>query len=326
MHLLTVENLCVDFPLRKGTIHAVDHVNLNIAQGKLTAIVGESGSGKTTLAKTFLQYVSAPGVITQGHIWFDGADLLACPAHKLHKYRWKEISLVFQASQSALNPVMTIQQHFWETFEQHMPGKKQADALPLFRQLLADVRLDPERVLGAYPHELSGGMKQRVMIAFAMLLSPRLIILDEPTTALDVITQAYIFDILAGLHEKSETTMVLLTHDIAVVARVADYIGVMYAGSLVEFGEIHQVFAHPAHPYTAHLIHAAPSLLDDFSEKESAFGAAPDLFHLPEGCPYAERCPRKTARCLSSRPGMRPIADDLRVACRLYDEEGPADA
>lgn len=317
--IISVKNVSVQFKLRKGTIRAVDNVSIELEQNKITAIVGESGSGKTTLASTFLNYVTAPGEITQGDIHFSDRNVLELDEKQMQEFRWKKISMVFQAAQNALNPILTIEEHFLETFSHHYPHEKREDMVKKCTQLLENVRLDPVRVLASYPHELSGGMKQRVMIAFSLLLNPEVIILDEPTTALDVITQEYIFDILCRLHETINVTMVLLTHDIAVVAKVADNIGVMYAGCMVEYGDIFKVFENPLHPYTKGLIAAAPSLLDGYGERPDSNAVTPDLFNMPLGCPFFGRCEKAMDICRKSKPSMQDIDENHRVACHLYD-------
>lgn len=186
-----------------GSLLAVNHVDFDVREGCITALVGESGSGKSTLAFTILNIVNTTGNILSGEVLYNGQDILKLSKGDLNKYKWKDVSMIFQSAQSALNPLMTIQQHFWETYHVHEPSAKEEDVIPRFRQLLEDVRLDPDRVLKLYPHEMSGGMKQRVMIAFSMLLEPKVIILDEPTTALDVITQDYIFSILERIHSET---------------------------------------------------------------------------------------------------------------------------
>ena len=205
--------------------------------------------------------------------------------------------MVFQAAQNALNPVMTVREQFLETMQLHIDDYNETAAVKKMTELLGHVRLEAKRVLNAYPHELSGGMKQRVMIAFSMLLDPQMIILDEPTTALDVITQDYIFNILKQIHEETGVTMLLQTHDIAIVPKVAKRMGVMYAGHLVEIGEIRDMFKNPLHPYTRNLLQAAPSLLDELKERKPIIDAPPDILNPPLGCPFNPRCTSKNECC-----------------------------
>lgn len=317
--VVSIRDLFIHFPLRYGTVNAVRNVDMDIPRGKVTALVGESGSGKSTLASALLNLVSYPGEITQGEILFEGTDVLKMDAAALHNYRWEEIAMVFQAAQSALNPVMNIKDIITETYLAHRPGASEAEILARASELLEYVRLEPKRVLAAFPHELSGGMKQRVMIAFSMLLSPKLLILDEPTTALDVITQEYIFEILLRLHQQSNITMLLLTHDISVVAKVADRVAVMYAGKIVEEGDIFKVFKQHRHPYTEQLLASVPSLAQEVPEVIESATATLDLFNLPKGCAFIGRCPYGKAVCESVDPSAQMLSEDHRVYCHRYN-------
>jgi len=317
-NLVEIRDLTIDFPLRAGTIRAVNHVDLDIPKGKVTALVGESGSGKSTLASAIIGLVSVPGKIVSGQILYKGKDVLKMDNKELNKYRWKEVSMVFQAAQNSLNPVMTIREQFLETAQIHMENYDEDAALKKICELLGYVRLEANRVLDSYPHELSGGMKQRVMIAFSLLLDPQMIILDEPTTALDVITQDYIFNILKRIHEEMGITMFLQTHDIAVVAKVAERMGVMYAGYLVEIGGIRDMFYNAAHPYTKQLLQAAPSLLDELKERKPIMGTPPDPYNMPKGCPFHPRCIHAKPICEEQIPQMVDVAPDHKVMCHLY--------
>lgn len=317
----------IDYPLKKYTIRAVTEITLGIRRGKITALVGESGSGKTTLASSLIKCISEPGRIAGGEILFrsareggreirvDGLDEKA-----MRKFRWNEVSMVFQAAQSALNPVMTVRQQFFETLAAHdskMP-KEQKEAR--CRELLDYVKLDADRVLDSYPHELSGGMKQRVMIAFSLLLDPELIILDEPTTALDVITQNYIFNLLRQINRDMGISMLLMTHDISVVAKFADYVGVMYGGRLMEYGPVDYIFKHRYHPYTEGLIGATPSIIGKIEDMKPIEGNPPDLLHLPEGCVFSPRCPYCKDICREKEPDTKEFADGGRGKCHFYRE------
>lgn len=317
-NLVEIRDLTIDFPLRAGTIRAVNHVDLDIPKGKVTALVGESGSGKSTLGSAVLGLVSVPGKIVSGRILYKGRDVLKMDNRELNKYRWKEVSMVFQGAQNSLNPLMTIREHFLETAQIHMENYDEDAVLKRTSELLEYVRLEVNRVLDLYPHELSGGMKQRVMIALSLLLNPQMIILDEPTTALDVITQDYIFNILKRIHEEMGITMFLQTHDIAVVAKVAERMGVMYAGHLVEIGGIRDMFYNAAHPYTKQLLQAAPSLLDELKEREPIMGAPPDPYNMPKGCPFHPRCIHAKPICGEQIPQMVDVAPDHKVMCHLY--------
>ncbi|MCJ7839847.1 ABC transporter ATP-binding protein [Lederbergia sp. NSJ-179] len=319
--IIEFENVNVSFSMREGTVKAVRDVSLSIPKGKVTALVGESGSGKSTLASTLLRMVSAPGKISAKSIQVDGQDVMAMSEKKLRHYRWSEVSMVFQAAQNSLNPVVTIGEQFIETYQAH---RKESDKKVIEKraiELLEYVKLEPKRVLRSYPHELSGGMKQRVMIAFSLLLEPKVVILDEPTTALDVITQDSIFSILQKINDEFGITLLLLSHDIAVVAKVADYLGVMYAGKIVEFDEIYTIFEQPKHPYTQGLLRAVPSLIHDLGKIKPIPGASPNLLDLPSGCPFHPRCEYAMSHCKTIEPELKRSKDGYIPACHLFDHE-----
>ena len=318
--LLSVRDLVVEFQLERGTLRAVNHVSLDVYPGEIMAIVGESGSGKSTLAFALLNLVPPPGRIVNGQVHFDGVDVLGLSGDALRHYRWRDVAMVFQAAQNVLNPVMRVVDHFLDTARDHGITSER-EVLSWAEELLRMVRLEPSRVLAAYPHELSGGMRQRVVIALSLLLKPRLVILDEPTTALDVVTQAYIMDILNDIRREMNLTMLLLTHDMSVVAKVADRVGVMYAGRVMEIADIETIFYHPRHPYTVGLIHAAPSLIGDLDSKRPIPGSPPDLIHPPPGCPFRPRCEYASGQC-EKDPALRVISDGHWVACHHWEQVG----
>lgn len=306
-NIVEIEHAYIDYPLRKYTIRAVTDVSLNLKRGKITALVGESGSGKTTLASSILQCISEPGVLSGGEVRFYPAQGEVIPIHALgekqiNRFRWEKASMVFQAAQSALNPVYTVGSQFEETIREHGLGWTKEQMRDKMREILDYVKLDYDRVVRCYPHELSGGMKQRVMIAFSLLLDPELIILDEPTTALDVITQDYIFGILKRINEEKGISMLLMTHDIGIVAKFADYVGVLYAGRLMGYGTVYEVFRERRHPYTRGLIRATPSLIGDLNDLKPIGGSPPDLRDLPQGCAFSPRCPYCTDACREREP------------------------
>lgn len=319
-NVIEIKGLTVKFPMKIGTLCAADEVNFEIEKGKITALVGESGSGKSTVASAVLRSVSSPGVISSGSIMYQGNDVLKFNKTELQKYKWSQVAMVFQAAQNVLNPVMTIKEQIMETVLAHEPKMKEEDIVAKASKLFDYVRLDATRVLKSFPHELSGGMKQRVMIAFSLLLDPELLILDEPTTALDVITQDYIFEILEKIHKELGITMLLLTHDIGVVAKVADKVGVMYAGKIVEFGDIFTVFGSGKHPYTRSLMQAAPSLIGDVKDLKTVKGAAPNLLDLPSGCTFHPRCTCAKEVCSKQTPKVSILEDKHIVMCHIYEE------
>ncbi len=282
------------------------------------AVVGESGCGKSTLAYSIIRHVPYPGEIKGGTILFDGQDVLGMDRKALRQFRWKEIAIVFQAAQNALNPVMRIADQMIDTVLDHEKQPKE-QIIQRASSLLEMVRLNPDRVLRSYPFELSGGMRQRVIIALSLLLNPRMLILDEPTTALDVVTQVYILDILADIRQDLGLAMMLLTHDIAIVARVADRVAVMYAGQIVEEGAINDIFYHPRHPYTYGLIQSAPSLIGDLTKKKPIEGAPPNFLNMPSGCRFHPRCAYATSVCREKEPVME-ASDRWRVACHHWRE------
>lgn len=341
--ILSLNHIVVDYELQRYSIRAIDDVTLNLKRGKITALVGESGSGKTTLASTILRTISDPGRLVSGQIlYYPTEHDIELPNHsrsgektvvaieqlttnQLNHYRWSGSAMVFQGAQSALNPVMTVFEQFYETMRVHHLGAYNAREFTRqveqrAKEVLSIVHLDSNRVLSMYPHELSGGMKQRVMIAFSLLLNPDLIILDEPTTALDVITQDAIFRVLKRINQSFGISMLLLTHDMGVVAKFADEVGVMYAGKLIEFGSTHDVFTQHLHPYTAGLIQATPSIYATRAQLKPIEGTPPNLLKLPSGCPFHPRCERRLPSCSELKPQLRSEKNEM-VSCLLYEEE-----
>ncbi len=321
--LLQVRNLQVTFDLgRHGRLVAVDDVSFELGRGEFAALVGESGSGKSTTAMALIRLVPPPGLISSGRLlwWEDGrrepVDLLQLSPSQMRARRWRDIAMVFQGAQNALNPVMRIADQMVETVRAHH-AMSRGEILDRAAQCLRWVRLEPSRVLRAYPHELSGGMRQRVLIAMSLLLTPRLLILDEPTTALDVITQAHILEILDEVQRELGLTMFLLTHDLAVVARTARRVLIMYAGRIVEEGPTEVLFEAPYHPYTRGLLQAVPTLTGDVAAKRPIPGAPPDLRRPPPGCRFHPRCPYADEICRQVEPALEE-AGGRRVACHHW--------
>lgn len=292
--LLECKNITVEFDVKyfneDRILKAAENITLDIYKGEMLGIIGESGSGKSTLASAILNLVREPGRISSGEVvYFNGTNLLSLSEKEYNKYRWKDISTVFQAAQNALNPISTIKEHFIETYTTHVDNVSNEKMMKRIKELLDFVRLD-EKVLGAYPFELSGGMKQRVLIALSLLLEPKLIILDEPTTALDVITQWYILEILRRINKEQGISIVFLTHDISIIGSMVDRIAVMYAGELVEVGDVLEVYETPRHPYTKALLAAIPSLYDDVTTRKSIKGAPINMLDLKGECRFKNRC------------------------------------
>ncbi len=314
-NILEFKDITVQFKLKKGVLTASNKVSLSVRKGEIIGLVGESGSGKTTLATTALKIVSRPGEISNGEIIYNNEDILKLAPNKLNEYRWKEVSMVFQAAQNSMNPIITIKEHFIETVAAHDKNYKEEDVIAKASELLEFVRLNPERVLNSYPHQLSGGMKQRTIIALSLICDPNVLILDEPTTALDVITQAYIFDILKDIHEKLGITMIMSTHDVAVIGSMADRIAVMYAGEIVEIGSVYDIFDNPIHPYSKGLIRATPSLTDDIKQRKAIKGNPPNLINRLVGCQFAPRCEFADETCSKDTIELKHIKDDHFVRC-----------
>ena len=325
-NIVEFKNVCIDYPLKKYTLRAVNNVSLNVKRGKITALVGESGSGKTTLSSSLIRCISEPGLIASGEVIFNGKDeeeihVENMTEAELRKFRWEKVSMVFQAAQSALNPVLTVRNQFYETLDEHGFKLTKEEKEKKCLELLEFVKLDAQRVIECYPHELSGGMKQRVMIAFALLLEPEVIILDEPTTALDVITQSYIFNLLKEINETMGISMLLMTHDISVVASFADYIAVMYGGRIMEYGTVQDVFKNKHHPYTKGLINATPSIIGDMADVKPIEGNPPNMLDLPSGCVFHNRCELCEKRCQEVEPEVTTFEDGSFIKCHLFAKE-----
>lgn len=320
--IIKFEHVDIEYELQNYSLKAVSDVTLGIPRGKVTAFVGESGSGKTTLVTSLLQCISKPGRVTNGKVLYikeEGViDILSLNKNQINHFRWEEISMVFQASQSTLNPLMTIYEQFYETAYYHGHIKSKEEFNKEIQDLLSLVKLSSDRVLNSYPHELSGGMKQRIMIVFALLLHPKVIILDEPTTALDVITQEYIFDQLEEINKKLGITLLLLTHDMGVVAKIADYVAVMYAGNIMECADVYTIFEERKHPYTQGLIEATPSILLPPHKIKPIPGNPPNMLDLPSGCPFHPRCKRCMSICKEEVPATIQLDENHQIRCHLF--------
>jgi peptide/nickel transport system ATP-binding protein len=315
--LLEVRDLTVAF----GKVRAVEGVSLNIEQGRVYGLVGESGCGKSTLAYSLLGMVQPPGRIAEGTVRFLGQDLSRMSYRELRRLRAQHIAVVFQAAMSGFNPVITIGaqvEHILEAHPDVYPDRQ--EGRQHFDELLRLVRLRPEQVLRAYESRLSGGMKQRVAIAIALLLKPEVLVLDEPTTALDVLSQRQVIDVVRDLHDRLGTTVVFVTHDLAVVAELAERVAVMYAGRLVESGTVEEIFFDDRrHPYVKALISAMPSLAADPADLKSIPGQVPDLAALPPGCRFEPRCGLAEPTCRAVEPELLAAADGHAVSCHVVN-------
>ncbi|MCB1499393.1 MAG: ABC transporter ATP-binding protein [Bauldia sp.] len=315
--LLEIERLEVEFDTRRGVVRGLRGVDLSIGRGETLAIVGESGSGKSVTAQAVMGLIDVPGRIVGGDVRWKGHSLLSrSRARQARDIRGKEIALVFQDPMTSLNPLIRVGQQISEVLRRHL-GMTRADADLRVLDLLEAVGIPaPPRRAKQYPHELSGGMRQRVMIAMAIACEPELLIADEPTTALDVTIQAQVLELIAGLQETLGLSVLLITHDLGVVAGLCDRVAVMYAGQIVETGSAEDVFERPAHPYTQGLIRSTPRLDDHMERLVSIDGAPPSLLAPPPGCAFYERCPIAEARC-ATLPPLIPIPNRTAgsVAC-----------
>ena len=317
MALLEVENLRTYFFTLRGVVRAVDGVSFKLEKGETLGIVGESGCGKSTLAWSLLRLIPPPGRIVGGSIKIDGQDIVKMSEGEVRrKIRWKKISMVFQGAMNALNPVYTIGDQLIEPLLLHTNMTKR-EALQRAAELLKAVGL-PSHILRRYPHELSGGQKQRVVIAMALILDPDIVIADEPTTALDVVVQAQILNLMKRLHRERKMSIILITHDLGVVTELSEKIAVMYAGKIVEFGRAEDIFEKPLHPYTRALIRAVPRLKGDIHKLEYIPGSPPDLRNPPPGCRFAPRCKEAFDPCRVEPPPIIEYEKGHYVACWLY--------
>jgi oligopeptide/dipeptide ABC transporter ATP-binding protein len=323
--LLQVRDLRTTFFTRAGLVRAVTGVDLDVNRNEIVGLVGESGCGKSVTSLSILGLVSEPGRVEAGEVLFDGRTLLELSDRELRAIRGDRIAMIFQQPQSSLNPVMRVGKQIGEVLELHRDMKARA-ARERAIELMAMVGIpDPQRRIDAYPHEMSGGMAQRVMIAMALACEPELLIADEPTTALDVTIQAQIIDLMLKLREETGTAIILITHDLGVVAEMCDRVAVMYAGEIVEQADVRTLFADPRHPYTRGLIGAVPVPGEIRDELATIPGSVPNLIELPEGCRFAPRCLARVEHgnvlAEGVHPELRAIGPDHLVRCWLYHHE-----
>ncbi|WP_404402308.1 ABC transporter ATP-binding protein [Pelagibacterium halotolerans] len=312
--VLDVKGLTVTFELHDREVHAVTDMNFSLKAGETLAVVGESGSGKSQAFLSIMGLLARNGRAT-GSAKLAGTELVGMNPRQLDEIRGKDIAMIFQDPMTSLNPYMRISEQMVEVLERHK-RMKPAEALERARTMLETVRLpDAKRVIRAYPHELSGGQRQRVMIAMALLCEPKVLIADEPTTALDVTVQAQMLKLFEELTDTFDTALVMITHDLGVVAGLADQMMVMYAGRAVEKGTVDELFYSPRHPYTLGLLHSTPRVEAKLGRLDPVKGLPPNLTHLPPGCAFNPRCAFKTEQCLKERPALIPRADGRVTAC-----------
>ena len=350
-NILEIEDLHTFFFTEQGTVKAVNGVSYNVPKNAVVGVVGESGCGKSVTSMSVMRLIQGPaGQIVDGSIRFSAYDykrdeggnlipkeggkegefemeqkvydIAKMPINEIHRIRGKQIAMIFQEPMTSLNPVFTIGEQLDEVTLIHVPGATKELAKAKSEEMLRLVGIIPENVYGAFPHELSGGMRQRVMIAMALAAEPRLIIADEPTTALDVTIQAQILDLLQDIKTKIDGSILLITHDLGVIAEMADYVVVMYAGKVIEKGTVFEIFQDPRHPYTIGLQKSKPTMtLDDSAELYNIPGNVPNPINMPDHCYFKERCAKCTAKCSGDYPGMIQVSPTHFVACHLYDEE-----
>lgn len=318
--LLEVKNLQTEFTLKRGIVRAVDDVSFGIEKGEILALVGESGSGKSVTSLSVMGLIQEPGRVSGGQILFKDEDLTKMTSEQMQRIRGDQISMIFQEPMTSLNPVVRVKDQIMESIITHMKLSKK-EALERTIEMLSLVGIpSPEKRANDYPHQMSGGMRQRVMTAMALSCRPELLIADEPTTALDVTIQAQILDLLYGLREKLHMAVLLITHDLGVVAEAADRVIVMYCGKIVEEAKVADLFANPMHPYTVGLIESIPKIEEEKKRLYMIKGMVPNPLHMPKGCPFSDRCDKCMPVCRQKMPELAEN-DGHMVRCFLYDKE-----
>ena len=320
--ILEIKDLCVEFQTVEGTVHAVDHLNYNLHKGEKLGIVGESGSGKSVSSLGMMQLIpNPPGRITGGEILYHGKDLVKASEKEMQKIRGNEISMIFQEPMTSLNPIIKCGKQIAESLRLHRGMKKKEAMEEAVRMMRAVGIANPEVRAHEYPHQMSGGMRQRVMIAMALACQPQILIADEPTTALDVTIQAQILDLIRELNESMGTSVVFITHDLGVVSELCDTVIVMYTGHIVEQAPVKELFESPKHPYTKGLLNAIPKITRERDPLETIEGMVPNPTERIEGCSFSPRCPYATDQCRKAGPPMAELSDGRLVRCWQYAKE-----
>ena len=316
--LLEVKDLVIHYETDDGVVKALNGVNIHIGVGETLGLVGETGAGKTTLAKGIMRLIpNPPGKILGGEVIFEGQDLLKLSTNGMEAIRGRDISMIFQDPMTSLNPVLTVGEQIMEVIENHNTSLSRQEARKWAENMLERVGIPAER-FGEYPHQFSGGMKQRVVIAIALACNPKLLIADEPTTALDVPIQAQVLEMISKLKSENNTSMILITHDLGVVAQNCDYVAIIYAGEVVEYGTLREIYKDTKHPYTEGLFGSIPSLTSDVKRLQAIDGMMPDPTKLPEGCVFCERCKYAVPECSKNHPGMVTVGGTHQVRCIRY--------
>jgi peptide/nickel transport system ATP-binding protein len=317
--LLDVRDLHVNYLTTRGLVKAVNGVSFSIQPGEVVGLAGESGSGKSTIAHAILRILHPPALITGGQAIFEGRDIMQLDDPELEEFRWSKISIVFQSAMNALNPVMKIRDQLTDVMRRH--GMTKAEANQTAIDLFDLVGIEPAR-LDAYPHQLSGGMRQRAVIAIALALKPPLLIMDEPTTALDVVVQKDILEQITRLREKLGFSVLFITHDLSLLVEISTHISIMYAGEIVEKAPARELLDHPCHPYTLGLMNSFPSISGEKQKLTGIPGSPPDLVNPPSGCKFHPRCSKVMPVCMEKAPVTTQVSADHFVACHLYKYQG----
>jgi len=318
--LMQIRDLTVTYETRLGPVSAVDGISFDIFKGEILGLVGESGCGKSTMGKALMRMIQPPGYISSGQLIFQGEDIMTFNEKQMRDFRGRKISMIFQDPMTSLNPVQRVDQHIVEAIQMHEPKTKVAQALERATTLLQKLGIQKDRML-SYPHQLSGGMRQRVMVGLGLVLNANLIVADEATTSLDVIVEAKLADQLKEIRDEFGVTLLVITHNIALVAELSDRVAVMYAGHIVELGSVEDIFDNPLHPYTQGLLLSVPTI--KLNEKEELYkmgGEPPNLTHPPTGCRFHPRCPKAMAICEKYEPDFQMSEPGRYVKCWLYQD------